>query len=256
MVMIGQNNQGYGGGGGGGVIVGLAAVGLTGWSIVHLFSLSAVLAVAVAAYVIVGIVFYAVTEQKWPRNSGLIKFLLGLSIVIAALINPLAFVTGGVSFAMLDGAIFVLLSIALLIGLWAELSIALKALAIATLVVLAGAPFSEPVKRNEKWYVVAEVRDQHCSPIESALATCDAVSRATGEVVASGGEQYTDLSGTAGFRFQGNPVGKVARCSAGTSDYPSRTVIAEPRLLGLTRAVIVLDDPQSPTPAPESCPSN
>lgn len=224
----GQAPLGFGGGGGlGGILFPAAAAGLAGWAAFDLLAVSIPLAAATAGYIVLVIAFLIALTRNYVTHDGVVRFFLIASVFIAALTAFAAFRAGFLRFVTGDTLMIVLLLAALYFGLWAALSWLMRAVAIAAVVLLAAAPFSEEVKRNEKWMVAVEVWDQSCARARYPTTKCQVISDLTGEVLDEKGPTQASEFGSEYYTFDGNPFGKKARCEA-TSDQGSGVAIAEP----------------------------
>lgn len=256
MTYLGRSNQSWnsGGGGGGGFIVPLAAIGLAGWAIWDLVAVSAVLAAAAGVYVLVAAVFYYIVNDNYVSHSGLVKFLLLASVAVIAATDLFVFRSGAVRFVVADALAVVLYAGALIAGLWGVLSLLWRVVALAMLVLLIAAPFSEFVEAKEKWLLRITVRDQSCAAVAAAEVRCELVSTATGDVVGEDGPRYTSEFGVEYFVFDGSPRGKNARCFARKDPHPTGSVIVEPGWIGATEATIRVSPADRPVTG--ACPED
>jgi hypothetical protein len=231
------NNMGFDGGGG---IVALGAVVFAGWATWQLFWVAPVLTGVVVAYVVLVAAYWWALNDNYVAHRGFIKFLLVLSVLAAAGTVFFAFNVGLVRFVVGDAALVVLLVGALALGLWGVLNLMMRVVTVATLAVLIGAPFSETVEREEKWMVTAIVRDGRCFAVRAAEAKCQAIAAAIDVILDEKGPHFTDWDGAASFVFDGNALGKRARCEASERERGSGTGEADPSWYGAATVHIQL----------------
>ena len=223
------NNMGFDGGGG---IVGLAAVVFAGWAAWQLLWVAPVLTGVVVAYVVLVAGYFWALSDDYARHEGLIKFLLIVSVLVAAGTMFFAFSVGLIRFVIGDAVLIALLIGALALGLWGVLNLFLRVVTIAALCVLIAAPFSETVERQEKWMVTAVARDGRCVAVAHALTKCQAIDAQNGDVLAERGPQYALSDGSTVFVFDGGALGKRARCEASAPERGSGTAEADPAWYG------------------------
>lgn len=246
MVYLDRGQGRWTGGGAGGLVVPVAAAALAGWAAWDLFALSVVLAAGVGIYAVVAAIFYHIVSDHYAPHSSVIKILLVTSMLAAAAVDLSAFKAGFLRFIVVDVLVLLLFAGGLVLGLWGLLSLFWRAVALAMLVILIVAPFTEIVERNEKWMIRLSVRDETCVPVRSAETRCELISSLTGDVVGSAGPQASSEFGAVYFTFNGSPRGKVARCTANKNPFPSGTTTVEPGWIGATEATIRLLTPDRP----------
>lgn len=247
--MVFQHNSGNNMGSSGGGVVALAAVGLAGYGAWQMFWVAPVLTGIVVAYVVLIVVYWVLINEHYPRHEGFIKFLLVLSVLAAAGTVLFAFQVGLVRFVVGDAAVVALLVGALALGLWGVLDLFMRVVTVAVLVVLIAAPFTEQVERSEKWMVTAIVRDSACIPVAYTVeAKCQVIAAQSGDILDEKGPETTLDGGRAVFIFDGNPVGKRARCEVTSIQSGSGVGEADPTWYGAATVHIQLTKPGE-TPA-------
>lgn len=242
-----SNYSGGGGGPFGTIIVAVAAVALIGLSVVDLFALSLVMFAAIGGYLLLLAILYFWVGRNMVIHRERVQFCLFMSAIAAASINFLVFQWALAPFILVAGVAAAFFLLALVGGLFAELSGLAKVVALAVVVVLIGAPFSEPVRAKERWRVMVHVRNLSCEPLPDADAQCRMVSAANADIpLSSARNATTDANGDATVSFPGNALGKAALCEASRppmgdlAAYPPYSVVARPPLFGVTHAYIQL----------------
>lgn len=238
MVILNNNYSPMGSGGGGDFpIVTIGAVGLAGWSIWNLWGVSAALAVGAGVYVLFAFACFFVASMT--SNSGLIKFLLFLSILSTAAVWPYISIGNHQLASILIAVTLGLFALAWLLGLWRELGWWNMA-ALACVVMFAGTALEQRDTTEEMWNIQVKVRDNYCTGVAEATVTCEVISKASAEVDQSLGPSITGAGGGTQFFVRGSPSGKVARCTAGKQGFQDGSAIGEPGLFAFADVQIQL----------------
>lgn len=243
MVFRDNNNSPLGFDGGGGILT-LGATALSGWAAWNAFAVAPVLTGIVGAYALLVVAYFIALSNDYTRHEGFIKFLLIVSVLVAAGTMFFSFGVGALTFAVGDALLVMLLLGALARGLWSVLNLPMRVVTVAVICILIAAPFSEAVESSQKWAVSAQVRDARCSAVSYPKVTCQALAGNSDLVLDEAGPIYGGSEGSAILLFEGSSIGKRARCEASDDKGGTGQGTADPTWYGAAYMNVQIAHPE------------